>query len=136
MHSRKNLQKQISFICAKVPRNEPVPQNSKKKPLSHNPTSGRRDRSYCKKQKWAKIMHTDGRITNNVNTRDPIGSKIKTMQNCSITWIYQSWESSSMIEMKNLDSSGGWAENHMVPMQRVGKSVLYTRDILFILIPQ
>ena len=37
LHNRKNLQKQISFICAKVPRNEPVTQNSKKKPLSQNP---------------------------------------------------------------------------------------------------
>ena len=37
LHSRKNLQKQISFIHAQVPRNELVSQNSKKKPLSQNP---------------------------------------------------------------------------------------------------
>merc|ERR1712218_428361 len=37
LHNRKNLQKQISFTCAKVPRNEPVTQNSKKKPLSPYP---------------------------------------------------------------------------------------------------
>ena len=39
LHSRKNLQKQISFIHAQVPRNELVSQNSKKKPLSQNPNN-------------------------------------------------------------------------------------------------
>ena len=37
LNSRKNLQKQISFIHAQVPRNEPAPLNSKKMLLSPNP---------------------------------------------------------------------------------------------------
>ena len=37
LHSRKNLQKQISFIHAQVPRNELAPLNSKKMLLSPNP---------------------------------------------------------------------------------------------------
>ena len=81
LHNRKNLQKQISFICAKVPRNEVGTQNSKKKPLSHHPIGRKvrilvRNRIICHKtetpvdQRMDEVVGRDDRVTAELTLAD------------------------------------------------------------------